>query len=685
MKTPEKTPAPAPAPPMSPLPAPARNAALLPGVDRFFRSPLLTQAAVLALAAFALHVVWIGVGFNIVMYGYYAGGQAFLGGLNPYEATLPLGLNNSYKYSPQFALLAGEMAYAGFDGRHAAHWVLALYTLASTALFAAGLARWSDFRARPPGGVAPWCAAIALAAAVVDLVVSTGVYQVNAFCAGLTLLGLADYRDGHRARAGALLLSAILFKVYAVMFFFMLALRFKPRYWLGAIAAGAVAFLLPVPAVGWAHNFNTHIAWVKSTLSVAGTYTILDLRSAFEHVGLGTPGGILRQVVMIVTIPVFLIYGIGARKPDWRPWLTCGIAAFLLISPKTEVFTFVFLAATYVMMVEWCAGTGDAFFKKYGAVLFALCAVVIASARFIDPLWYKSENPREIQRVLGALGIWGMSAWILGAAAWRHFAAALGAPGPEPEPEPKKQPGIAIAIPTYNEAGNIGRLLRAISEAVKTRPGASVEALVIDDSSPDGTAARVREFAREPGAGGFTVSLLSRAKKEGLGRAYIHGFKHLLAKGGADYIMQMDADFSHDPKYIARFIDAAAGGADFVVASRYRAGGGVPDDWGWFRKFQSRWGNWFARLMLEPGLTDYTGGFNMYKATLLAAIDPGSISATGYGFLIELKYKALLKSGARAEIPIIFSDRAIGKSKIPGNTILKSFWLVFKLRRTSVC
>ncbi|MDR2674581.1 MAG: DUF2029 domain-containing protein, partial [Opitutaceae bacterium] len=408
----------------------SRNSAplapFLPGLDCFFRSPLLVQIAVVALAAFALHVIWIGVGFNIVMYGYYAGGKVFLNGQNPYEVTLSLGLNNSYKYSPQFALLAGKMAEAGFDGRQAASWVLALYTLASTTVFAAGLCRWHDFRKQHPGALLPLCMLAACAAALLDLVVSTGVYQVNAFAIGLILAGLASCRDHHHARAGALLLCATLFKVYAVVFLFILALRFKPRFWLGALAAGSIMFLLPVPWVGWAHDFDTHLAWVKSTLSVAGTYTILDLRSAFEHVGLATLGGTLRWLVIIVTLPVFFIYGVVVRKPDWRPWLTCGIAAILLISPKTEVFTFVFLAASYIMMVDWCADSDAPFFKKYGAPLFALCAVTIASMRFIDPVWYKSENPNEIVRVLGALVIWGLCAWILSAAACRRLRAVFG-------------------------------------------------------------------------------------------------------------------------------------------------------------------------------------------------------------------------------------------------------------------
>jgi len=238
---------------------------------------------------------------------------------------------------------------------------------------------------------------------------------------------------------------------------------------------------------------------------------------------------------------------------------------------------------------------------------------------------------------------------------------------------------IAIAVPTYNESKNIRLLLEAVYNAVKDQRVSQIGLYVVDDSSPDGTAevaeAAAREFKNEV----FEARLLKRPKKEGLGRAYIDAFQRILAENTWDYILQMDADLSHDPSYIPQFIAKAAEGVEFVVGSRYAKGGGAPE-WGWFRKFLSRGGNAYARMVLGRRLTDYTGGFNMYGAGLLERIQMKSISAMGYGFLVELKYKAGKHCKSMAEIPIIFVDRTHGKSKIPSSTILRNFALVFRLR-----
>jgi len=238
---------------------------------------------------------------------------------------------------------------------------------------------------------------------------------------------------------------------------------------------------------------------------------------------------------------------------------------------------------------------------------------------------------------------------------------------------------IAIAVPTYNESKNIRRLLKAIYNVVKDQRVAQIGVYVVDDSSPDGTAevatATAEEFKNEV----FEAHLLKRPKKEGLGKAYIDAFQRILAENKWDYILQMDADLSHDPSYILQFIAKASEGAEFVVASRYAKGGGAPE-WGWFRKFLSRGGNAYARIVLGRQLSDYTGGFNMFGSDLLRRIQMSNISAMGYGFLVELKYKALKHCKSMAEIPIIFVDRTHGKSKIPQSTILRNFVLVFKLK-----
>jgi len=238
---------------------------------------------------------------------------------------------------------------------------------------------------------------------------------------------------------------------------------------------------------------------------------------------------------------------------------------------------------------------------------------------------------------------------------------------------------IAIAVPTYNESKNIKRLLEAIYNAVKDQRVAQIGVYVVDDSSPDGTAEVVTAVAQELKNEVFEARLMKRPKKEGLGKAYIDAFQRILAENKYDYILQMDADLSHDPAVIPQFIAKAAEGVEFVVGSRYTKGGGAPE-WGWFRKFLSRGGNAYARLVLGRRLSDYTGGYNMYAEVLLKRIQLEDIRAMGYGFLVELKYKAGKYCKSLAEIPIIFGERAHGKSKIPSSTILRNFALVFKLR-----
>lgn len=238
---------------------------------------------------------------------------------------------------------------------------------------------------------------------------------------------------------------------------------------------------------------------------------------------------------------------------------------------------------------------------------------------------------------------------------------------------------LAIATPTYNEAKNIVKLIDAIDSVCPKHPDINFTILVIDDNSPDKTADKAEYAGKNVKAKNLKIRVLRRNGKEGFGKAYIHGFNELL-KGNFDYIMQMDADLSHDPKYINDFIKEAKSGTEFVVASRYITGGDTPD-WGLHRKILSRGGNIYTRMLLGSKITDYTGGFNMFSTRLLKAIDPDSIEATGYGFLIELKAKALLMTKSSAQIPIIFKDRQHGQSKIPRSTLVKNFILVPKLRR----
>ena len=172
---------------------------------------------------------------------------------------------------------------------------------------------------------------------------------------------------------------------------------------------------------------------------------------------------------------------------------------------------------------------------------------------------------------------------------------------------------VAILIPTYNEEKNIGLLLTAINQVAEALEDTHLSVYVIDDSSPDGTGDAVLRFEKGIKAKNLKIGLLTREKKEGLGKAYVYGFNVVSnLEYPPHYILQMDSDLSHNPIYIHDFIVAAQMGADFIVGSRYIEGGSSPD-WSWYRKALSRGGNAFARAMLGPELTDYTGGFNMFS------------------------------------------------------------------------
>ncbi|SMH33281.1 dolichol-phosphate mannosyltransferase [Rathayibacter oskolensis] len=239
---------------------------------------------------------------------------------------------------------------------------------------------------------------------------------------------------------------------------------------------------------------------------------------------------------------------------------------------------------------------------------------------------------------------------------------------------------LTIVTPTYNEADNIGELLRRIAAAAAREPGVRIRSVIVDDSSPDGTAEKARALAAELSSETFSVEVLVRTEKEGLGAAYLWAFGVVLDGADApDYVLQMDADLSHDPKYIADFLREVRAGADFVVASRYIPGGGTPD-WTLDRKILSRGGNIYTRALLGSRLTDWTGGFNLFSHELLERVHFETVDAAGYGFQIALKHRALASAKRVREIPIVFLDRTEGTSKIPGNTLLKSLLLVLRIR-----
>jgi dolichol-phosphate mannosyltransferase len=226
-----------------------------------------------------------------------------------------------------------------------------------------------------------------------------------------------------------------------------------------------------------------------------------------------------------------------------------------------------------------------------------------------------------------------------------------------------------VCLPTYNERENLEQMLRALGGLL--REGDRV--LVIDDGSPDGTGELADRLAEELPF----VDVLHRGRKEGLGPAYLAGFRQLLA-GDSDLILEMDCDFSHDPKDVPRLI-AAAADADLVLGSRYVEGGRV-GNWGLVRRFISRGGSLYAQILLLTPVRDLTGGFKCYRREVLETIDLDAISSRGYAFQIETTYRALRAGFRVAEIPITFVDRELGGSKMSGRIVLEAIWRVPALR-----
>ena len=227
-------------------------------------------------------------------------------------------------------------------------------------------------------------------------------------------------------------------------------------------------------------------------------------------------------------------------------------------------------------------------------------------------------------------------------------------------------------MPTYNEAENVEALVRA---ALGQLGSAGVEhtILVVDDSSPDGTG----ELAARLAAAHPEVRVLHRPVKEGLGRAYLAGFDKAL-RNGAELVLEMDADFSHDPADLPRLI-AAAGAADLVLGSRYVPGGGV-ENWGRLRRLLSRGGSWYARTLLGVPVRDLTGGFKCFNRRVLDAVDLTGVHADGYGFQIELTYRAIQAGFTVTEVPILFRERREGRSKMTARIALEAVWKVPALR-----
>jgi dolichol-phosphate mannosyltransferase len=234
---------------------------------------------------------------------------------------------------------------------------------------------------------------------------------------------------------------------------------------------------------------------------------------------------------------------------------------------------------------------------------------------------------------------------------------------------PATSRSVWLIVPTYNEAPNIEALVEAVRKVLPD----SRRILIVDDNSPDGTGKIADRLSSEHDE----VEVIHRPRKEGLGPAYLAAFQRALAQG-AELVVQMDADFSHDPAYLPRLLDAART-ADLVLGSRYVPGGGVTE-WGSLRRLISRGGSTYARAILGLPVRDLTGGFKCYRRRVLEAIDLDAVTARGYAFQVEMTYRAVQAGFAAVEVPIVFRDRRDGISKMGGAIVAEAIWRVPALR-----
>jgi dolichol-phosphate mannosyltransferase len=233
---------------------------------------------------------------------------------------------------------------------------------------------------------------------------------------------------------------------------------------------------------------------------------------------------------------------------------------------------------------------------------------------------------------------------------------------------------VWVVLPTYNEAQNLENIVRAVLARLEDVVPGNHAILVVDDDSPDGTGDIADALAAELHA----VDVLHRPRKEGLGKAYLAGFERALA-AGATRVVEMDADFSHDPAHLPSLLEAAED-ADLVLGSRYVKGGGVAD-WGLVRRLVSRGGGLYARTLLGLGIRDLTGGYKCIRREVLESIELETLRAQGYVFQIELTYRACLAGFRVREVPIVFRDRREGESKMSPRVALEAVLLVPRLRR----
>ncbi|MCL5004250.1 MAG: glycosyltransferase [Patescibacteria group bacterium] len=237
---------------------------------------------------------------------------------------------------------------------------------------------------------------------------------------------------------------------------------------------------------------------------------------------------------------------------------------------------------------------------------------------------------------------------------------------------------FVVIIPTYNEADNVEKLIRTIEAETSSIAGHEISLLFVDGNSPDGTAALIRKMQPEFG----NIELLVEESKRGLGAAYITGMTHAMKNMAADVVVEMDADFQHDPADLKRFVVQIDNGADYVIGSRFTKGGSIPKDWGFYRKFLSVAGNIFTRVVLNlPKISDYTTGYKASRVKgFLDQIDLEHLESRGFAYKMHLLVEMVDHGAKIKEIPIHFANREKGVSKMEGNNPLDSLKVVLKIR-----
>lgn len=223
---------------------------------------------------------------------------------------------------------------------------------------------------------------------------------------------------------------------------------------------------------------------------------------------------------------------------------------------------------------------------------------------------------------------------------------------------------VTVVVPTYNERDNLAELCEAVTAA-------GYRLMVVDDDSPDQTGVLADEIA----ATNPLVEVLHRSTREGLGPAYGHAFDILLARDSTDVVIEMDADFSHNPADLPRLLSAVDAGADLAIGSRYVPGGSTPD-WPWPRRLISRGGNWYVRMMLGLPVRDATAGYRAFRSSALRALPYRNAQASGYGFQVEMVWRAHRTGQRIVEVPVSFRDRTRGSSKMGLGIVLEAMWLV---------